>query len=272
MFKQESHISDQDLMMAVDGEFSRRRNSEVRRHLAHCWTCRSRTKELEETITDFVRVYHDSLDPNLPSSLPSRALLKARLSELAMNHPQSAWQRMAGAWHVRRFAYVLCTFVFAVGTLVLWQSSRTSLASNPNPRLTPGVALPLTEAAVCSTVPTKRSHAQLAIIGKEIFEKYGIRDPEHGHYELDYLIDPDLGGSDDARNLWPQPYSASWNAHVKDALEAHLRELVCTGKLTLAEAQHDIAADWIAAYKKYFHADHPLPDHLTFEKDEPWIN
>jgi len=138
--------------------------------------------------------------------------------------------------------------------------------------LTPGVALPLTEAAVCSTAPTKRSHGQLAILGKEIFEKYGIRDPEHGHYELDYLIDPDLGGSDDARNLWPQPYSASWNAHVKDALEAHLRELVCTGKLTLAEAQHDISVDWIAAYKKYFHADHPLPDHLAFEKDEPWIN
>ena len=67
MFKQESHISDQDLMMAADGELSRRRNSKVRRHLAHCWTCRSRMKELEETITDFVRVYRDSLDPELPS-------------------------------------------------------------------------------------------------------------------------------------------------------------------------------------------------------------
>lgn len=256
--------------MAVDGELSRRRNSAVRRHLAHCWTCRSRMQELEETITDFVRVYRESCDPKLPSSLPSRALLSARLSELAINGPQSPWQRIAGAWRVRRFAYVLCTFVLAVGTLLLWQSSRTTLASSPNPRWTPGAALPLTEAAVCSTVPAKRSHAQLAIIGKEIFEEYGIRDAEDGHYELDYLIDPDLGGSDDARNLWPQPYSVSWNAHVKDALEAHLRELVCAGKLTLAEAQHDISVDWIAAYKKYFHTDHPLPDHLAFEKDEPW--
>jgi len=272
MFKQEPHISDQDLMLVVDGELSRRRNYKVRRHLAHCWTCRSRMKELEETITDFVRVYRDSLDPELPSLRASRALLKARLSELAMDHPHSVWQRIAGAWHVRRLEYVICTFVLAVGTLLLWQSSRTSLASSPNPSLTPGDALPLTEAAVCSTIPTKRSHGQLAVIGKEIFEKYGIRNPEQGHYELDYLIDPDLGGSDDARNLWPQPYSASWNAHVKDALEAHLRELVCTGKLTLAEAQHDISVDWIAAYKKYFHTDHPLPDHLAFEKDKPWIN
>lgn len=272
MFKREPHVSDQDLMMAIDGELSRRHNSKVRRHLAHCWTCRSQMKQLEQTISDFVRVYRDSLDSILPSSETSRALLRACLNELAMSHPLSPWQRIAAAWHVRRFAYVLCTFVLAVGTLLLWQSSKTSLASSPNPRLTPGVALPLTEASVCSTVPTKRSHAQLAIVGKEILEKYGIRDGEHGHYELDYLIDPDLGGSDDARNLWPQPYSASWNAHVKDALEAHLRELVCTGKLPLAEAQHDISADWIAAYKKYFRTDHPLPNHLAFEKDEPWIN
>jgi hypothetical protein len=170
----------------------------------------------------------------------------------------------------RRVPYIATIFILAVANLILWQSYGTTLASSPNPRLTPGVALPLTEAAVCSTVPAKRSHAQLAAIGKEIFEKYGIRDPEYGHYELDYLIDPDLGGSDDAGNLWPQPYSASWNAHVKDALEAHLRELVCTGKLTLAEAQHDISADWIAAYKKYFHTATPIAEHLAFIKDKPW--
>src|SRR5215475_13855419 len=113
MFNQEPHISNQDLMMTADSELPRRRNATVRRHLAHCWTCQSRMKELEETITDFVRVYRDSLDPELPSSRASRALLKARLSELAMNHPQSVWQRIAGAWDVRRFAYVLCTFVLA---------------------------------------------------------------------------------------------------------------------------------------------------------------
>lgn len=271
MFKQEPHISDKDLMMAADGELSRWRSFQVRRHLEHCWTCRSRTKELEETITDFVRAYRDGFDAELQSSA-SRALLKARLSELSTNQPQSAWERIGRFGPVRRAAYVLCVFAVAVGSLVVWQSSRTSLAFSPNPKLTPGVVLPLTEAAVCSTLPAKRSHEQLAAIGKEIFKKYGVRDPEDGNYQLDYLIDPDLGGSDDAGNLWPQPYSASWNAHVKDALEAHLRELVCTGQLTLAEAQHDISADWIGAYKKYFHTDHPLPDHLAFEKDEPWIN
>ncbi len=29
--------------------------------------------------------------------------------------------------------------------------------------------------------------------------------------------------------------------------------MVCSGKLDLSTAQRDIATDWIAAYKKYFH-------------------
>jgi hypothetical protein len=33
---------------------------------------------------------------------------------------------------------------------------------------------------------------------------------------------------------------------------------VCSGKIDLKVAQQDIAKDWIAAYKKYFHTDQPL--------------
>jgi hypothetical protein len=45
---------------------------------------------------------------------------------------------------------------------------------------------------------------------------------------------------------------------VKDDLEEHLHEMVCSGKLDLSTAQCDIATDWIAAHKKYFHTDRPL--------------
>jgi hypothetical protein len=44
---------------------------------------------------------------------------------------------------------------------------------------------------------------------------------------------------------------------VKDELEDRLRELVCGGRLDLAEAQRDISTDWIAAYKKYFRTGQP---------------
>ncbi len=88
---------------------------------------------------------------------------------------------------------------------------------------------------------------------------------------MDYLIPPALGGSDDPRNLWPQPYSTGvWNARVKDALEERLRSLVCEGKLDLGTAQRDLASDWIGAYKRYFGTDKPLVSHSGFVKDQPW--
>jgi hypothetical protein len=51
-----------------------------------------------------------------------------------------------------------------------------------------------------------------------------------------------------------------WNAHVKDQLEDRLHEMVCRGDVDLATAQRDISTDWIAAYRKYFHADRPVED------------
>jgi len=86
---------------------------------------------------------------------------------------------------------------------------------------------------------------------RKVFAEYGIKDPKANQFEVDYLITPDLGGTESIRNLWPQPYSAHWNARVKDKLEERLHELVCSGKLDLETAQHDIATDWIAAYRKY---------------------
>jgi hypothetical protein len=78
-------------------------------------------------------------------------------------------------------------------------------------------------------------------------------------YELDYLVTPDLGGSPDARNLWPEPYGSDvWNARVKDELETLLPRMVCRGQLDLATAQRDIATDWVAAYRKYFKTDRPI--------------
>ena len=86
---------------------------------------------------------------------------------------------------------------------------------------------------------------------RQVFAAYGMDPAQAGAYEVDYLITPELGGAHTVRNLWPQPYSARWNARVKDRLEHRLHQLVCQGKVNLATAQHDIATDWIGAYRKY---------------------
>ena len=110
-----------------------------------------------------------------------------------------------------------------------------------------------------------------ASVGRQVFDHYGIDRPKPRDYELDRLIAPELGGSDDPRNFWPQPYGRSeWNAHVKDALEDHLHELVCENKVSLATAQQEISSDWIAAYKKYFQTQQPIASHEAFTKDAPW--
>ena len=67
------------------------------------------------------------------------------------------------------------------------------------------------------------------------------------------------GGSNALKNLWPQPFQTQpWNAHVKDQLENTLHRLVCARKVDLDTAQHDMATDWIAAYKPYFHTEAPV--------------
>jgi hypothetical protein len=108
-------------------------------------------------------------------------------------------------------------------------------------------------------------------VALKVFAAYGVSDPHPRAYELDYLIAPELGGTNDIRNLWPQPYrTLPWDAHAKDALEDHLYGLVCKGSLDLATAQEDISRDWIAAYRKYFQTEVPLPIHAAFLKDQPW--
>jgi len=73
-----------------------------------------------------------------------------------------------------------------------------------------------------------------------------------GDYELDHDISLEIGGNPtDPNNLWMQRWHGDWNAHQKDAIETKLKRLVCSGTITLAEAQREISTDWVAAYRKW---------------------
>jgi hypothetical protein len=74
---------------------------------------------------------------------------------------------------------------------------------------------------------------------------YGYADTNPGDYEEDHLIALELGGApSDQRNLWPEP---GHSPNPKDKVEDTLRQRVCAGSLSLAEAQHRIATDWTTA-------------------------
>jgi hypothetical protein len=239
-------------------------------------------REIEAAIVDFVQVHHRSLEKELPGSRGPRAMLRSRLAELAAAPQPGVWQRLfATAFAARGLAYASLALVLALGAgMMLWDGNPKDPAAGiaylndgsvPDPRLTPGMTQPLTRTELCAMGNEERAPSVPRVVALRIFHNYGMDDPRPRAYELDYLIAPELGGSNDIRNLWPQPYRAdSWSAHAKDALEEHLYQLVCSGNLDLATAQADIAKDWIAAYKKYFRTEDLLPTHTAFLKDVPW--
>jgi hypothetical protein len=237
------HISDQNLLQFLDGEIPASERALVAAHLAECWTCRVRKQEIEDAISDFVRLPK----PQLPPAEGPRAQLKAQLAQLGRARPRN-WQLAAG----------ICALLIAGLTIgQFWRQSTRVVFAVPDPKLTPGATVLLSSGEVCSASNTKNKAVPVALRQK-VFEAYGITHAEPRSYEVDYLITPALGGADDIHNLWPQSYSDTvWNAQVKDDLEDHLRALVCEGKLDLATAQHEIAGNWIEAYKKYFHTDRP---------------
>ena len=137
----------------------------------------------------------------------------------------------------------------------------------PNSKVTPGAINPnVTQANIKDNVckanwtgtvrppvsyTNKLKATQMAGDYKALATTFGT---SAANYEEDHLISLQLGGSPtDPKNLWPEPYAGN-NARKKDVIETKLKNLICTGKITLADAQKAIATDWIAAYNKYTNA------------------
>lgn len=122
----------------------------------------------------------------------------------------------------------------------------------PNSQLTPGaVYANVTKEAICSPGYSKTVAYVSPEVKKQVYNAYGVKNYKSGKYAIDHLISPELGGSNDISNLWLVPYRGEWNARQKHEVENVLHQRVCTGKIPLPEAQHEIATDWIAAYKRY---------------------
>lgn len=276
MLRKDNHLTDQELLLAADGELSTRAAERVEAHLGACWRCRARQQELERAIGQFVREYEVSLDAQIPPADGPRALLKAQLAQLAESKEAQrgsllerglerllAWGRTVSgefSWSIIAVACGLAVIGYFLPQI--WTKGRAARIvpfAVPNPNLTPGATVLVDQSEVCRESNAKNRAVPIAL-QRRVFQEYGIAGADPRAYEVDYLVTPALGGADDIHNLWPHSYSATvWNAQVKDALEDRLRDMVCDGQLDLATAQRDIAINWIEAYKKYFKTDRPLP-------------
>lgn len=91
----------------------------------------------------------------------------------------------------------------------------------------------------------------------QVYAMYGV---EAGHYrevEVDHFISLELGGDNDLVNLWAEPYECylvvngenlRMGAREKDVVETNLHRRVCSGEITLAQAQVTITTDWVTYY------------------------
>ena len=123
----------------------------------------------------------------------------------------------------------------------------------PDPRCTPGAYDPAVTAAVlCS--PSYRTSTYRPPSSQTSAFKYDVAEPAYGVSgrpvsELDHLVSLELGGANDASNLWPELGKIP---NPKDSVENALHDWVCAASGHAAEtrlhrAQVAIAADWITA-------------------------
>jgi hypothetical protein len=131
----------------------------------------------------------------------------------------------------------------------------------PDPARTPGAINPqITQENIAETIcnphwSTKSIRPEASYTNRLKFEQiaeYGYADSRMKDYEEDHFIPLELGGSPtDPKNLWPEPLEASipdGGARAKDKVENYLHAEVCSGSLTLEQAQREITEDWYRVY------------------------
>ncbi|MGD0764903.1 MAG: hypothetical protein ABR978_01170 [Dehalococcoidia bacterium] len=133
-------------------------------------------------------------------------------------------------------------------------SACVSVNGLPDPACTPGaIDLAVTQDNIQQTVcvagytqtvrPPVSYTTPLKILQMALYGWTGPR----SDYEEDHLISLELGGHPrDPKNLWPEPYNVPQGARQKDQIENLLHDRVCSGQITLREAQTQIATNWEA--------------------------
>jgi hypothetical protein len=98
---------------------------------------------------------------------------------------------------------------------------------------------------------TKERRRVSAEVHRLAFTEYGISYPQpRGTYEVDHLIPLELGGDNTISNIWPEAAEPTPGFREKDRVENYLHRQVCSGAMSLADAQRQIASDWLKIWKE----------------------
>ena len=130
--------------------------------------------------------------------------------------------------------------------------SSNCVAANamPDSACTPGAIFPeATKTQICTPGYSSQVRDVSESLKEDVYAEYGIVSHEPGQYEVDHHISLELGGSNDIANLWPEPAEPRPGFHEKDKVENYLHDQVCSGAMSLQEAQSLIANNWLEVYQ-----------------------
>jgi hypothetical protein len=121
----------------------------------------------------------------------------------------------------------------------------------PDSACTPGAILSTgTKAAICQSGYARTVRNVPESVKNQAYSEYGIVSRSPGEYEVDHLVSLELGGSNDLANLWPEIATPKPGFHEKDKVENYLHSQVCSGAISLRQAQIEIATNWLAVYNR----------------------
>jgi hypothetical protein len=164
-----------------------------------------------------------SQDSSSPSASPTHHRARHLAGLLAVHDPGEVTGTITGSCRTRRHGRL------------------------PDSRCTPGSVDPaVTQANIGSTICRSGYTATVRPPSSQTSSfKYSVAEPAYGQSgsgELDHLVPLELGGSNDATNLWVETGSIP---NPKDAVENALNNEVCDGTLSLRAAQREIARNWL---------------------------
>ena len=143
-------------------------------------------------------------------------------------------------------------------------AASTSPPVLPNDSLTPGATNPaVTQANLRSTVCKRGWTAKVRPPESVTYpekrasmRQYGLN-YRAGVVEYDHRVPLEAGGAvNSPQNMWPEPYEWSGlvprgqGSKTKDRLENFVNRQLCSGKITLVQAQNVFRGNWLAAARQ----------------------
>ena len=119
-----------------------------------------------------------------------------------------------------------------------------------DPDCTPGAIFNVTTNEICQSGYARSVRNVPTSEKDQVYAEYGITHHSTGEYEVDHLVSLELGGSNDIANLWPEAASPKPGFHEKDKVENYLHSQVCSGAISLQQAQTEIATNWLTVYNQ----------------------